>query len=572
MSSFLWFYPGDEIAILGVGVVVKVSIVLFGLWLLALCSRRNPPFRHAIGVVFLGTLVGGPLVAIGFEAMDLTVASPRLFGANWGEFPASRVERQGPGILVSTGGVESSLEGGGSHGTGVEPGAEGRRISESMSASDFFREAFGLVVAVWLGGIAFGLLRFGSGLVFRRRILRRSTDLATEDPVLAESLWARLGSSRIGAIKLTDRNSSPMILGFWNPVVIFPRRLLHRFDREELEMILLHEEAHVTRYDIGVAVVQRLLMIVYWPHPLARTLSSMLSRAREELCDNYVLESSDRIKYSTVLFEVAKFLTRRTNSASGLGLGLSRWNLADRLAGVLDEKRRNLTSIDWASGVLLITFGSLLVVFASGVSAFCPKGQAALTSEQMLGQVGVTLAKKQNSWRVNAALHNLQRATMSLQEIGEVDGLAVLHEAAKSLEKRLAEVRGEEEESRRRELERRMTLYKVAVEVLLADRRLDEAMSLERALRSLAIGDSSRDDAKAIRKAVPKKNDQARALRRAAGSLKRGRRGGEARSLEVLANSLDGGRRTAQNPARRKGTNKKGRGGQRRGAKKKRAS
>ena len=73
---------------------------------------------------------------------------------------------------------------------------------------------------------------------------------------------------------------------------------------EPLRHVLVHEFAHIKRGDAWIGALQRLLLIAAWPQPLIRYASSELSRAREELCDNYVLKIRQPVAHSLQVFKV----------------------------------------------------------------------------------------------------------------------------------------------------------------------------------------------------------------------------------------------------------------------------
>ena len=84
------------------------------------------------------------------------------------------------------------------------------------------------------------------------------------------------------------------MIGLVRPLVILPEDLPGTLRGPELADILVHECAHaVCRHQV-VGVLQRLAGMLFWPHPLMHMLNRELARAREEVCDNYVLRHGQR--------------------------------------------------------------------------------------------------------------------------------------------------------------------------------------------------------------------------------------------------------------------------------------
>ena len=70
--------------------------------------------------------------------------------------------------------------------------------------------------------------------------------------------------------------------------------------------MLLHEMAHVSRRDPWIVFLQELARALYWPIVPVHALIRELGRAREELCDNHVLQGRDALSYGETLLHLAE--------------------------------------------------------------------------------------------------------------------------------------------------------------------------------------------------------------------------------------------------------------------------
>ncbi len=131
----------------------------------------------------------------------------------------------------------------------------------------------------------------------------------------------------------------------WVPVV------MSSTERRRLSLrdVLVHESAHILRRDPLVGLLQRLVELLYWPHPLVHRLNRRLSRAREEACDNHVLVERDPCDYARTLLLLAECGHAQGRPLGALALLHAPWKLEDRVAGLLDPRRTIVTRMNRGS-------------------------------------------------------------------------------------------------------------------------------------------------------------------------------------------------------------------------------
>jgi beta-lactamase regulating signal transducer with metallopeptidase domain len=156
------------------------------------------------------------------------------------------------------------------------------------------------------------------------------------------------------------------MVGVIRPLVILPQKVLGTLAERELADVLVHECAHaICRHQV-VSVLQRLAGMFFWPHPLVHSLNRELARAREEVCDNYVLRRSAAPNYARTLLELSQLLVGVSAKPTALGLFHCHWRLEDRIADLLDRRRKVMTGVNrWTTAALTVTFLMLGVLIAA---------------------------------------------------------------------------------------------------------------------------------------------------------------------------------------------------------------
>lgn len=195
---------------------------------------------------------------------------------------------------------------------------------------------FPLLVQIWAVGVVLLSLRFVGTLIHLERWKRRHTSPAdaawqTRVDVLAQ----RMGISRGIRLLVSDRISVPSAWGVLKSVVVLPTSLLAQLSPAQVETILLHELAHISRHDYLVNLLQTVVETALFYHPAVWWISAVIRRERENCCDDVVIRSlADPMPYARALLQLEErrtMLPRPTLSAKGS-------NLMNRIARILGAK------------------------------------------------------------------------------------------------------------------------------------------------------------------------------------------------------------------------------------------
>ncbi|MCC8427262.1 M56 family metallopeptidase [Mucilaginibacter sp. UR6-11] len=81
----------------------------------------------------------------------------------------------------------------------------------------------------------------------------------------------------------------PCVTGFIKPIVLLPISITCHLSTEEIEAVLLHELAHIKRNDYLLNFVQQVIGILLFFNPFARLVSGIISKERENCCDDIVV-------------------------------------------------------------------------------------------------------------------------------------------------------------------------------------------------------------------------------------------------------------------------------------------
>lgn len=147
--------------------------------------------------------------------------------------------------------------------------------------------------AAWVVGFAWQIFRVA--LQFRRLsgLLTHSqpADGAIQQEV--DGLCAKLKIRRVPRVVVTNCDVSPFACGMLRPVIVITTRVVTQYRDEEVRQILLHELAHVKRYDLWWAWLTEMCRMVYFWHPLAYMVARRVQLERELACDQLAMSVGD---------------------------------------------------------------------------------------------------------------------------------------------------------------------------------------------------------------------------------------------------------------------------------------
>jgi hypothetical protein len=152
-------------------------------------------------------------------------------------------------------------------------------------------------------------------------------------------LLARLALGTLRAHLLTSACCvAPVTVGLLKPRIILPDSS-RGWPPAQLEAVLAHEGAHVSRRDPLVQWLALLNRAIFWFHPLAWWLERHLSALAEEACDDAVLQCGhDPQDYSGYLLELARTVAGSGTRVKVVGMAMPGSSLPRRIRQILTSR------------------------------------------------------------------------------------------------------------------------------------------------------------------------------------------------------------------------------------------
>jgi len=331
-----------------------VAVLALAFLAAGLLRRASAAARHLVWFLAMVGLLVLPVLSLALPA--------------WRALPTwAGVDPSGPASAVPVAAVGSTAE---NHADPAAPspgafmpasdvvGPVGPDASSAEAAGGEWRWA----LALWAAGAGVALAPLVLGALSLWRLERGARPI-TSGPWadLLERLRLDLRINRRAVLLESDRRTMPMAWGLFRPRLLVPASAAD-WSAECRRVVLLHELAHVRRWDCLTQFVVRVARGLHWFNPLAWLGAHRATIEHETACDDLVLAGGgDAPRYAEHLLEVASRLpVERVAAAAAIAMARPS-KLEGRLLAILDGTR-NRRALRAASVALAVVVAAAALV------------------------------------------------------------------------------------------------------------------------------------------------------------------------------------------------------------------
>lgn len=156
----------------------------------------------------------------------------------------------------------------------------------------------------------------------------------------------------------------PMAIGFIKPVVLIPATMLTGLTPAQLEMLILHELAHIRRHDYLVNFLQTLIEILFFFHPSVHWIAKSMRNEREYCSDDIAVKHcGDPIAYAHTLTDTASLCINHQHTIPSMAMAASGGDLKQRVVRLVNHHcapRNDLGK--WFAAISLLLLISIFAV------------------------------------------------------------------------------------------------------------------------------------------------------------------------------------------------------------------
>ena len=160
-----------------------------------------------------------------------------------------------------------------------------------------------ITVSVWVLVFSFFILRLITSGFKIKKFIKFAEPVTNPQIIRLMSQCASdTGLHHVPQLFVVERVSTPMVIGFFKPIVIIPNHLLRSEFREGLQFTLLHEFEHLRHHHNWWLLVESIICSAYFFHPVIYWAKNKIHEELELICDNHVINVTDKsVSYADFL-------------------------------------------------------------------------------------------------------------------------------------------------------------------------------------------------------------------------------------------------------------------------------
>lgn len=353
------------------------ALLTIAMWIvLKRLPRVNPTTRFTILWLTLGAVAVlpiGPLMRIIPASNSASAPSPVAAANTGAPTPFQPVELRQPELTAASNSESQSNSE--SPSVGAPTAALASQLSSAKIATadrSFIQIRSTRVMSgfaiLWSVLTLLLFARIGAGYRQLRQLKRSAAPAPERWRVRLMDLCGMNGVQRRARLLVSDEIATPMSLGFFDPAILIPRSLLYSLSESELDHILLHELAHLLRYDDWTNLAQKLIEAILPIQPAAFWLGRQMSFEREMACDDWVIAATGTARpYAASLTKVAELSGWERAGVLAAGAAGGRSQLFRRVYHMLDRTRNSAPKLSF--GPIAIALVAVLVLVYEGARA-----------------------------------------------------------------------------------------------------------------------------------------------------------------------------------------------------------
>ncbi|NBA76904.1 M48 family metalloprotease [Emticicia sp. ODNR4P] len=201
------------------------------------------------------------------------------------------------------------------------------------------------LVMLWILGMSIMTIKLIGGYFYVQKLRWQCTNLVeTDTENLFKQLLNQFDISRTVEIRESQLIESPLTIGYLQPLVLVPIGLLTGLSQGEIKAIFAHELAHIKRHDYLINIIQSMIEILFFYHPLVWVIGESIRQDREDCCDDWALEICQNKLYLAKALTFVETFRQQSKTSLTMAFSGNKPQLLGRIQRILGVQQKETTN------------------------------------------------------------------------------------------------------------------------------------------------------------------------------------------------------------------------------------
>ncbi len=256
----------------------------------------------------------------------------------------------------------------------TSPGVSGTNLSFVQVIEYYFSQNVSVIVTLWLLGFILFSMRFIGCVLYVQRLKTVGINPLNDFWYYRlKELSNSIGVKQLVEIYESSKVKAPVAMGYLKPVILLPLGMLTGLPQEQVEAIIIHELAHIKRYDFILNLIQTLIETIFFYHPVVWWITSTINSERENCCDDSTLKlCGGSLVYFKALYNLQQICSEENELALA---AIGKKNQLFRRINRMTTKNKNTSyGVKFAAFAVLLLVMTAVSIYSSLSAKDNPRG------------------------------------------------------------------------------------------------------------------------------------------------------------------------------------------------------
>ncbi len=239
---------------------------------------------------------------------------------------------------------------------------------------------FDLVSMIWFFGVLMLSLRLLGGMLVIDGMRRKQiSPLPAVWEQKLRLLVAKTGIKHTIRFLQSQKVKVPTVIGILRPVVLIPAMVISGLPADQLEVIIVHELAHIRRYDFLINILQSIMEALFFYHPAVWIISENIRQEREKCCDDDTVRICGQVSlYARALAGLCEL--QITSAFPSVAITGNNKKMVDRVERLINHKKMKTNANERIMAGLALVISVMIITLSTGAT-FKPASFAQMESQ-----------------------------------------------------------------------------------------------------------------------------------------------------------------------------------------------